>query len=233
MPVVTKVDLSKNEILARLPEKESKRLLPHLRLVSLRQKQVLYRPDEAIRYAYFPQDAVISIVAALDDGRSVEVILTGLEGMLGLRYVLGGKTYGYVSVVQVAGKCLRISAKVVQAEFKRAGVLQSRLLRYTRYLLVQTSQTAACNRVHRLAQRLARWLLMTQDRVKSAEFPMTHEFLSDMLGAPRPEVTAAAGSLRRSGAIRYARGKMIILNRKMLESAACECYWILREELYG
>ena len=228
----SKVDMSANQILARLPERESKRLLPHFQFVSFRLKEVLYRPGEPIQYAYFPQNAVLSMIAPMDDGRSVKVTLVGREGMLGIRALLGAETHWYDSIVQIPGGCLRIDAKVLQTEFRRGGVVQERLLHYISYLLVQLSQTAACNRVHRLEQRLARWLLMAHDRVKQDVFPITHEFLSDMLGTPRSEVSIAAAALRKSGAIRYARGKMTIVNRKGLQSAACECYQILHDELY-
>jgi CRP-like cAMP-binding protein len=227
-----KVDMSTNRILARLPAKESKRLLPHLQFVSLRLKEVLYRPGEPTQYAYFPQNAVLSMIAPMDDGRNVEVTLVGQEGVLGVRAILGVETHWYDSIVQIPGGCLRIDAKVLQTEFRRGGVLQARLLHYVSYLLVQLSQTAACNRIHRLKQRLARWLLMSHDRVKQDEFPITHEFLSDMLGTPRSEVSIAAAALRKSGVIRYARGKMTIVDRQGLQSAARECYQILYNELY-
>lgn len=231
MPAVPKAAISKSRILSRMSEGESKRLLPHLRFVALRLKQVLYRPGEPIRYAYFPLDAVVSVVAPLDEGRSVEVTLIGPEGMLGLRALLTGKTHWNIAVVQVEGGCLRIDAKVLRAEFKRAGALQDEVLHFASYLLIQTAQMAACNRVHRLKQRLARWLLMTHDRAKHDEFPMTHEFLSEMLGTPRSEVSAVADAFRKSGIIFYKRGRMAILDRKALEAEACECYQVLREEL--
>lgn len=231
MAASDRIDVSTNKILAKLPKGELKRLIPHLRPVTLRVKQVLYRPEQVIRHVYFPQDAVVSMIAPMDDGRSVEVTLIGNEGMAGVRAILAGKTYWYVSVVQVPGGCLRIDARVLQAEFRRGGTLQERLLQYTSFLLVQTAQTAACNRVHPMRQRLARWLLMAEDRAKRPQFPMTHEFLSEMLGTSRSEVTSAAGSLRKSGLIRYRRGTITILNRSGLETAACECYRILRDEL--
>jgi CRP-like cAMP-binding protein len=233
MPRSPKVDMSTNQILERLPARESKRLLPHLQFISLPLKERLCRPGEPIQYAYFPQNAVLSMIAPMDDGRSVEVTLIGQEGMLGFRAIMGAKTHWYDCVAQIPGGCLRIDAKVLQTEFRRGGVLQDRLLHYISYLLVQTSQTAACNRIHRLRQRLARWLLMTHDRVKQDEFPITHEFLSEMLGTPRSDISIAAGTLRKAGAIRYARGRMTIVDRKGLESAACECYQILRDELYN
>ena len=233
MPAFPKIDASKNQILAHLPAREAKRLLPHLRFVSLRLKQVLYQPGEPIGDVYFPHDAVISMIAPMADGKSVEVTLIGPEGMAGLRAILAGKTYWYVSVVQIAGLCLKINGKVLEAEFKRCGVLHERLLHYTSYLLAQTSQLAACNRVHRLEQRLARWLLTARDRVKRDQFEMTHEFLSEMLGTPRSEVSRATGALRKAGLIRYGRGTLTILDSEALESVACECYQVLRQELYG
>jgi len=228
-----KLDLSKNQILSGLPEKETRRLLPHLRFVSHKLKETLYDPGEPIRYVYFPLDTVLSMLASMNDGKSVEVTLVGQEGMLGVRAMLGGKTYWHACIVQIPGDCLRMSAKVLQAEFKRGGVLQERLLHYFGYLLVQASQVAACNRLHRLEQRLVRWILMTHDRVKRDVFPITHEFLSEMLGSRRSEVTGAAGALRKAGYIRYARGTMTILNRKGLEAVVCECYQTLYSELYS
>ncbi|MGH9407729.1 MAG: Crp/Fnr family transcriptional regulator [Terriglobia bacterium] len=231
MRASSREEISRNHILARLPERELKRLLPHLRSVAFPLKKVIYRPGERIRYVYFPQDSVVSMIAPMDDGRSVEVNLIGREGVVGVRAILTRRTYRHDSVVQIAGGCLRISAALLRAEFKRGGVLQDRLLHYTSYLLVQTEQTAACNRVHRIEQRMGRWLLMTRDRVQRDDFAMTHEFLAEMLGAARSEVTIAAGSLRRSGIIQYQRGRVTILNRKGLERAACECYRILYSEM--
>lgn len=233
MSAISKAEMSRNRIMAHLPDRESKRLLPHLQFVPLRLGQVLYRPGEPIRYVYFPLDAVVSVIAPLDEGKSVEVTLIGPEGMLGLRAILEEKTHWHISVAQIEGGCLRIDANVLRAEFNRAGTLHQRLLQYTSYRLVQTAQLAACNRVHRLKQRLARWLLMTHDRTKHDEFPMTHEFLSEMLGTSRAEISSAAGALRRSGVVHYQRGRMTILDRKALESTACECYRVLRDELGG
>lgn len=231
MTEISEADLKKNQILAALPEKESERLLPHLRFVSLSLAQVLYKPEDTIRHLYFPLDSVISSLASMEDGRSVEINLTGDEGLLGLRAVLGAKVSGYFAIVQVPGKALKVDVDVLRAEFKRGDVLHDRVLRYTRYLLFQVSQTAACNRIHRLEQRLARWLLMVHNRAKRDEFPITHEFLSQMLGTPRSEVTIAAGILRKAWLIRYWRGRMTILDRPGLESATCECYRVVTNEL--
>ncbi len=222
--------LPRNQILAALPAKEIKRLQPRLERVVFRSNDIVYRPGEAAGYVYFPEDAVISLVANLADGRSVEVNLTGNEGLLGMRVVLGAKNYWYTALAQIPGSCLRVDAETFKAEFRRGGALQLQTLHYLRYLLVQVSENAACNRVHRVKQRLARRLLMIQDRVQKDEFPMTHESISYMLGTPRSEVSLAAEALRRSGIINYARGKVTILNRRELESASCECYQVIHKE---
>ncbi|OFV94259.1 MAG: hypothetical protein A3F68_08625 [Acidobacteria bacterium RIFCSPLOWO2_12_FULL_54_10] len=231
MSLLPLVDFSKNQILANLPDEESKRLLPDLQLLSPRLSDVVYRSGDPVRYAYFPLDAVVSILASMEDGRTVEVTLIGNEGIVGITALLGGSTSGTVAVVQVPGDYLRIKADVLQAEFRRGGMLNRRLLRYINYLLAQISQTAACNRLHRLEQRLARWLLMTHNRVQRDEFPITHEFLSHMLGTPRSEVTIAAGILQKSWLIRYGRGSVTILDRPGLEAVACECFQTDRARL--
>lgn len=226
-----KAELLKNKILASLPQRESSRLLPGSKLLQIRPNDVLFRPGERLRYVYFPVGAVISLVASTRDGRDVAVSVTGREGLIGIRTVLGSNTHGYMGVVLTPGECLRARADVLRAEFKRGGVLQDRVLAYLRYLLVQISQTAACNRVHALDKRLARWLLMIQSRVQEREFQMTHEVLSTMVGAPRSEVTIAAGMLRKAGLIRYTRGRITLLDRRGLESVACECYRVVADEL--
>ena len=198
--------------------------------VSLRLNAYVFRAGDPLHYVYFPQDAVTSLVASLEDGRSVEVSLTGSEGILGIPSILGRSTYWYSALVQIPGSCLRIEAEMFNAEFQRGGALQDRTLRYLGYLLTQVSQNAACNRVHRVKQRLARRVLMIQDRVRKDEFPMTHEVFAAMLGAPRSDVSIAADGLRKSGIIDYARGRVTILSRQELELACCECYRIIHRE---
>ncbi len=226
MPSSRQIDLSENQILAGLTEEESKRLRPHLQFVTLQREEVLWGAGDSIRYVHFPQGAVASLIVSLADGRSVEAALVGDEGLLGIRAIVGWKTQENPAIVAVPGRSLRIRTEALRAEFQRAGLLHDRVLRYTGYLLAQISQTAACNRVHRLEERLARWLLMVCHRTERHEFLITHEFLSQILGTPRSEVSLAAGILRESGLIRYARGKITILDRKRLESAACECHKI-------
>ena len=230
MACAEKTELAKNQILSDLSPEEIRRLLPNLELVCVRSNDILAEGGVQITHCYFPLDAVVTLVANLEEGRTVEVGLIGNEGMVGIRVILGRSTGAYLAVVQIPGTCLRIRADLLRTEFKRGGVLQDRLLQYIRYMLAQVSQTAACNRMHLLEQRLSRWLLSIQDRVKSNELIITHESISQMLGAPRSDVSRAAGSLKKLGLLRSSRGKITILKRKGLESTACECYWIVKND---
>jgi CRP-like cAMP-binding protein len=166
----------------------------------------------------------------MEDGRSAEVSLTGTEGFLGIGGFLGAQTYAYTALVEIPGPCLRMETEVFKAECRKGGALQARSYSYMRYLMAQVSQTAACNRLHRVTQRLARRLLMIHDRVRANEFPATHESMSYALGTPRSEVSFAAEGLRRLRIIDYARGKVVILNRADLESTSCECYTTIQRE---
>ena len=226
--MITKSDLSRNRLLAALPPEELKRLEPHLQFIHCPLSQVLYSTGQTILYAHFPDDAVVSLLATLENGRSVEVTLIGNEGLVGITAALGESKTNNTAVVQIPGGCWRIKAAVLRAEFnsqvKGENVLRERILGYTMSLLAQISQTAACNRVHLLEQRMARWLLMVCDRTNREEFPITHEFLSHMLGTPRSEITLAAGALRKAGIIQYSRGRIKILDQRALQSRACECY---------
>ncbi len=226
-----RINLSKNRILAGLPVKESRRLMPHLEFVLLARRDIIQKPGETLRYSYFPEDAIVSLLTAMKDGSTVEVGVIGCEGILGIQAFLGTRTISNVAIVQVGGGSLRVKAEVLQSEFKRGGVLADRLLLYTHYLLVHIAQTAACNRVHLLEQRLCRWLLLVNNRVQKNEFFITHELLANMLGTTRAEVSLAAGILRSHKLIRYGRGKITILDQKGLESIACECYRIVADDI--
>jgi CRP-like cAMP-binding protein len=221
---------SNNKILNGLPPDALKRLAPGLERLALDSSETLFHPGESVRYVYFPEEAVISMVANMADGKSVEVRLTGAEGVAGIGALFGAKAHWYTAIVQIRGSCRRMEAERFNAEFRRGGAMQARTLAYIRYALVQIAQNAACNRVHRVKQRLARHLLMLQDRVQENEFPTTHESLSYSLGTPRSEISVAAESLRKAGIIGYARGKVSILRRERLVSAACECYEIIHRE---
>ena len=221
----------KNRILAALPAAEYERLLPNLKPVTLEYKQVLYEPNKTIRHAYFPNDGIISMLSTVVDRILVEVGMVGSEGMFGIPVFLGANSTPHQGIVQVAGSAVRMKAGVLREEFKRGGRLQDLLLRYTQAHLIMLSQTAVCNRIHALDGRLSRWLLMIHDRVDGDEFLLTQDIISQMLGAQRTGVTEAAGTLQKKQMIRYSRGKIAVLDRQRLEEAACECYWIVREEI--
>jgi CRP-like cAMP-binding protein len=220
----------KNRLLAALQPSELESLLPELERVAFRARHIVFRAGDLARYVYFPQEALISLLATMEDGRSTEVALTGGEGIVGIAAVLGAATYRYTAAVVVPGSCIRMRLEKFKAKFERDGDLQFPVLNYFRYLFVQVSQTAACNRLHRVRHRLARRLLMIQDRVCRNEFPMTHESLAIALGTPRPEVSFAAEVLRHFGMIDYSRGRVVIVSREQLESLACECYGVIHHE---
>ena len=218
-----------NRLLAALPEPDYKRLAPHLKPVALPQKEVLYDTDQPIQFVYFPSAGMVSLVHILEEGNNVEVGIIGSEGLLGLPVVLSGKTSPARAIVQVPGEALRLPAEMLAEEFSRGGALHDLLLSYTLAFLNQVSQTAACNRAYVLEVRLARWLLLVQDRAQSEELPLTQEFIADMLGSPRAMVTIAAGALQKAGVISYRRGRITVLDRAALEAAACECYEALKQ----
>lgn len=220
----------KNRILAALPGNEYERLLPHLKPVTLEYKQILFEPHKTIRYSYFPEDSIISMVTTVIDKTVVEVGLAGYEGMVCVATILGVNSTPHQCLVQGQGSAQRMKAGVLRDEFKRGGRLQDLLLRYTQAHLVQIAQTSVCNRLHALEARLSRWLLMIHDRVDGDEFLLTQDVISKMLGAQRTGVTDSAGILQKNGSISYSRGRIVVLNRQKLEETSCECYWIVREE---
>lgn len=219
-----------NQLLGALPDEEYQRLIPYLELVSLKRDQVMYELEEFIEYVYFPTQALVSLIAIMENGAVVEVGVIGTEGMVGLPVCWGGNTTTNQAIVQVPGNALRLKAEYLKNEFDRGGKLQYFLLRYMQALFTHTSHSVACNRLHTIEQRLARWLLTVQDRVKSDELPLTQEFLSYMLGTRRSGVTEAASSLSQVGIIRYSRGKIQILDRNALEATSCECYQVVKKE---
>ena len=218
-----------NHLLATMPRPALQRMLSGLESVTLTYGQVLYEPAGKISYVYFPLDCLVSLLTAVDKDRILEVGMVGNEGMVGMPMVLGIGQSAVRALVQGSGTALRMPAARFRAEFKKNLMLQRALFRYTHLLMAQVSQTAACNRFHEADTRLARWLLMTGDRLHSAEFTLTHDFLAHMLGVRRVGVTKAAEELRRRKLIVYTRGKIKILDRKGLESAACTCYRIVKD----
>ena len=219
-----------NRLLAALPDAEYQRLIPHLEHVSLSLKQVLYEVGEPIEYVYFPHQSIVSALSTMEDGSMVEVGLVGNDGIVGIPAALGDNITATTAMVQVPDSAMRMKASLLKSEFQRGGSLQSLLLRYMQAQHAFVSQNAACNRLHYLEGRLARWLLLVCDRVESNELPLTHEFMSQMLGVRRAGVTEAANMLQQSGLIRYTRGKITILNRQELEATSCECYEIIKGE---
>jgi len=213
-----------NRVLAALPATEYERLLAGLEPVQLTYGEVLYEPGEQMRHVYFPSDCLVSLLTVVDGHRALEVGLVGREGMVGSRVALGTTESSVRALVQGTGKAMRMKSTSFLREFRRSPTLQRALFRFTDALMIQVTQTAACNRFHVVEERLARWLLMTRDRMLSNEFHLTHEFLADMLGVRRVGVTAAASALRRRKLIRYARGVITILDQRALEAAACSCY---------
>ncbi len=219
-----------NRLLLALPSEEYERLLTNLTHVSLAFKQVLYQPREPIKYVYFPNNGVVSLISIMSDSTVAEVGLVGNEGMVGISVFLGVDATPLKAIVQVPGDAMRMKADVFLASVKPYVALSGLLRRYTQALIVQISQSSACNSHHSVEQRCCRWLLMTSERVKSDEFPITQEFLSQMLGVRRASVTVVAGILQKAGLIRYSRGQMTILDYPGLEQASCECYTLVKQE---
>ena len=213
-----------NKILAALPEKEYARLLPHLELVSLPLGQILHKTEDRIKYVYFPNSGVVSFVAHMKEGASIEVGLAGCEGMVGIPILFGDDVSQNEAIVQIADGAMRMKASVLIEELERDGELEPLLMRYALSLMKQVAQTAACNRNHHIGQRLARWLLTCHDRVKGDELKLTQEFIAEMLGTRRSGVSEAAVILQERGLIRYSRGTINILDREGLEKFSCECY---------
>lgn len=198
--------------------------------VDLPAGKTLLDPGEEITHAYFLETGLASVVVAMADGTMVETGITGNDGLVGFPVLLGTKTMPTRTFMQIPGAGYKIKANHLIEEFERVGTLHKMIQRYFQAHLVLTGQTAACNRLHDIAERLARWLLMCHDRMEADTFAITHEFLGHMLGTPRSTVTLAAGILNKSGLIAYSRGKVFVKDRKGLEEAACECYQTIRKE---
>jgi CRP-like cAMP-binding protein len=222
--------VSQNLLLSRLPAAELEPLLPHFEAVTFPLGTVVYQPGERIDHCYFPTNCVVSMLYTMREGSTAEMGLIGKEGVTGVAGFLGGVSTCSRSVVAVAGDAIRLPTTRLQHEFMRPGPLQRSLLRYTQALLTQVSQTAVCNRLHSVEQRLCRWLLLCHDRTNRSDLFMTQELIASMLGGRRESVTVAAGYLQDAGLIRYCRGHIVILNRNGLEANACECYRVVEDE---
>ena len=215
---------AENRLLAALPPKDYAQLASGLEPVTITYGEVLYEPGEPMREVYFPSNCLVSLLTLVEDHRALEVGLVGREGMIGASLALGAAKSSVRALVQGTGTAMRMNAKRFLREFRRSQALQRVLLQFTERLMVQISQTAACNRFHLVEARLARSLLMTAERMCSPEFHLTHEFLAGMLGVRRVGVTVAATALQRRGFIQYRRGNITILDQQGLEEACCPCY---------
>lgn len=229
-PPMTNQPRPANKILANLPEDEFEQLRPKLRAVSFPIGEILYMPAQKIEHVYFVNRGVVSLLAALEDGATVEAGVIGPEGVAGIAVVLGANSTPNQALTQSDVEASRISAADLVTEFRKSSKLRNSLLLFVHTMFTQVTQTAACNRLHTLDQRLARWLLMVEDRIKDKQFTLTQEFLSRMLGVRRAGVTVAANDLRHSGLIDYHRGDIVIVNRPGLEKVSCECYRIVTQE---
>jgi CRP-like cAMP-binding protein len=221
---------SQNHLLSALPQAELKRWSPLLELVDMPLGQVLYESGNTLTHVYFPTDAIVSLLYVMENGASAEIAVVGNEGLVGIALFMGGGSTPSRAVVQSAGRGFRLDAAHMKAEFDRAGPVMHLLLRYTQALITQMSQTAVCNRHHSLDQQLCRWLLLSLDRLEGNQLQMTQELIANMLGVRREGVTESALKLQTAGLIRYARGRITVLDRPALERRSCECYAVVKKE---
>jgi len=228
MPIANRVPVA-NSLLAALPRKDYQRLLAGLEPVTLSFGKVLYEPGDPIRHVYFPTDSLVSLLTLADGHLALEVGMVGREGMVGTPMPLGINVSPVRALVQGSGTAMRMTSARFRKEFRQCPPLQRALYRYVHVLMAQVAQTAACNRFHVVEARLARWLLMTRDRVRANRFYLTHEFLAHMLGVRRVGVTKAASALQQRKLIRYSRGNITILDRNGLEAASCKCYQVVKD----
>jgi CRP-like cAMP-binding protein len=218
-----------NQILMAMSPREFNLLRPHLQFVDLEQHRILYEPHQKLKFMYFPNRGIISLVVVLKTGKTVEAGIVGKEGASGTAVSAGLSRSAVREVVQISGEGFRIKSEVFQKLLPAIPNMRKALNRYVVLLGMQMSQTAACNRLHEIEQRLARWLLMAEDSAGTPILGITHDFLATMLGTDRPSVTLAAGLLQKSGLIEYGRGAVKITNRQQLEAFACECYSVIRD----
>jgi CRP-like cAMP-binding protein len=218
-----------NIILLSISDSDYSSLRPHLEYVSLPNHLVLHEGSGKLEFAYFPNRGLISLVVVMKDGRTAEAGVVGNEGFTGTPAAVGLSRSPLQEVVQITGDGFRVETAALQSTLKSTPDLQLMLNRYAVVQGILVAETAACNRLHDVKQRLARWLLMTQDRVDSESLPITHDFLATMLGTDRPTVSLAAGVLQREKIIEYTRGAVKIVNRQKLEDSACECYGIAQQ----
>jgi CRP-like cAMP-binding protein len=220
-----------NEILLSLPPRERELLFSKLELVRLKTHHVLHEPGDTLKSAYFCNTGLVSILSVFPDGKSVEVGLVGKEGFIGLPLVVGFRTAPTRAIAQIEGSSFRVDGETLMGILRQSPKLERRLQQFSQVMAMQVTQIAACNRLHEVDERLARWLLMSADRVGSNSVPLTQEFLAQMLGTRRSSVTVAAGILQKAGLITHSRGDVQIIDRRKLEEAACECYRLMLRQV--
>ena len=219
-----------NRLLAMLPPEEWEMVRAAIEEVPLAFKQVLYEPEKPVEYVYFPHSGVVSLVTEFEDGSAVEVGTVGPEGIVGLPIFLEDEVMAGRAFVQVPGKAARIRKSAYKQFIDTCPHLHRLLSRYTLALVNMLAQNSACNRTHTVEERLARWLLITQDRVHEPRFPLTQEFIGEMLGVSRPTVSTTASILQKAGFVTYVRGTITVIDRPGLEAASCECYRVIRRQ---
>jgi len=220
-----------NEILRALPSRERELLLPKLEFIRLKTHQLLHETGDTLKSAYFPNSGLVSILSVFPDGKSVEVGLVGREGFIGLPLVAGFRTTPTRAITQIEGSAFRVDSETLIALLPQCPMLERRLQQFAQILAMQVTQIAACNRLHEVNERLARWLLMSADRIGSNSVPLTQELIAQMLGTRRSSVTVAAGMLQKAGLISHTRGDVKIIDRRKLEEAACECYEMMVRQI--
>ena len=219
-----------NRLLAALPDTEWRRWLPLLEPAHLALSQIIYGSGSPLTHAYFPTTAIVSMLYVMNDGASAEIAVIGWEGMVGISLFMGGGSTPSRAVVQNDGQCFRIKAETLKAEFERSPAVSHLLLCYTQALISQMTQTAACNRHHSLDQQLCRWLLLSLDRHAGNDLVMTRKLISNMLGVTDKKMTQGAIKLQDAGLIRYADGRITVLDRPGVEKRTCECYQVVKNE---
>jgi CRP-like cAMP-binding protein len=220
-----------NQILLGLPPKERELLFPKLEFLRLKTHHVLHEPGDTLKSAYFCDSGLVSILSVFPDGKSVEVGLVGKEGFIGVPLVAGFRTAPTRAIAQIEGSAFRIDGETLMRVLLQCPKLERQLQQFSQVMAMEVTQIAACNRLHEVNERLARWLLMSADRVGSNSVPLTQEFLAQMLGTRRSSVTVAAGMLQKAGLITHTRGDVEIIDRPHLEEAACECYGIMQRRV--
>jgi CRP-like cAMP-binding protein len=219
----------RNRILALLPQAELESILSRCEMVTVHSKELIFRREEPIEYVYFPEDGVISLVTDLDDGDSVEAMTVGSDGFVGMAVFHGAPSSRLKAIGQITGLTRRLSAEDFRELARSCEGFDQLLHRYSQFVFETVAQSAACNRLHVIEQRCARWLLMSQDRVGRNRFDLTQEFLAEMLGVRRPGVTVAMGILEKAGLISHGRGTITVVDRSGLEKVSCECYRAIRD----